>query len=360
MITLSNLIQKHCPIGLDVGTSGIRAVQIETSAEQFILSKMMDMERAPQDQFDNDTLPERIQNCLQLGEFAGRNIITTPFESNVEYFTLELPETLFSQSSENVEKAIRWEVGRLCNDPIDNITTAYWKLPPSTMLHHNTIGIAIQSDAVIRTLDHCSSIGLQCSCVDTSTTALCRLGSVLNDWPMDSIWGILDIGYHQSHLIICVNRTPVLVRKAGMGSHTWTQRIAESLAVGENTAEIHKKEHGLTLSASAKTNNVESELGLMLMGLLKSDLNELAAEIKRSYEYILSCYPNYRASDLIMVGNGSKLNQLPEFLSSALGITAKRASSYLNQHGCRLQMPEGQESLLDALGKATGLAMGNG
>lgn len=360
MIALNQLIQKHSSIGLDVGTYGLRAVQIETSDNQFILSRVMNMELAPQDQCDINTLHERLQICIHRGEFVGRNIITTPFEANVEYFTLELPDTLFSQSIENVEQAIQWEVGRLSNDPVDKLTTTYWKLPPSNSLHHNIIGVAVQTDQVIRTLDHCSSAGLNCLCVDTPTTALCRMGCALHDWSADSIWGILDIGYHQSHLILCVHDTPVLIRKAGTGSHTWTQRITESLSVSENTAEIHKMDHGLTLSTTSKENNAETELGVILMGHLKSDLNDLATEVKRSYEYILNGYPNRLASDLILVGNGSRLKQLPEFLSSALGIKVKRASSYLNHQECRLQIPDGQEPVFDAIALAVGLAMGKG
>ena len=71
----------------------------------------------------------------------------------------------------------------------------------------------------------------------------------------------------------------------------------------------------------------------LILGALRADLNDLASEVKRSYEYVLSCYPGRRAADLVLCGGGSLLHYFPEFLGNALGIPVRRASSYLQDSG---------------------------
>lgn len=181
MITLDTIHTKYTPIGLDIGTGGIRAAQIECAHDRYIVTRTMGMERSFDDPSDTHTLHERLNLCIRHGVFTTRNVITAPVGGNVEYYPLELPETIFVQQSETVEQAIHWELGRITKESPTNMTTAHWRLPASTALHHNTIGVAVRTDCVGQTLDLCSSAGLVCTCIDTPTTALCRLGCLLRD-----------------------------------------------------------------------------------------------------------------------------------------------------------------------------------
>jgi len=146
--------------------------------------------------------------------------------------------------------------------------------------------------------------------------------------------------------VLCLDDTPILVRTAGAGGNAWTQRIADALQVSFKAAEIHKRDHGIALtgrvlvreSILAPTDEgARSELASLILGAVRADLNDLAAEVKRSYEYVLSCYPGRQAADLVLCGGGSGLHNFPEFLANALGIPVQRASSYLQGDSCRLR-----------------------
>jgi len=85
--------------------------------------------------------------------------------------------------------------------------------------------------------------------------------------------------------------------------------------------------------------------------------NDLASEVKRSYEYVLSCYPGRLAADLVLCGGGSLLHHFPEFLGSALGIPVRQASSYLEGESCRLRFATERHPPLEVLAVAVGLAI---
>jgi len=359
MITLDKIQTRYSPIGLDVGTYGIRAAQVEYKHHQYTVTSTFSMNRPATHPSDVNTLYERINTCICRGEFHGRNVITTPIGGSLEYYPLDLPENIFIQQPENINQAIRWELGRIMNGTPDDMSTAYWKLPTSKTFHHNTIGVTIQADQINRTLDQCLMADLTCTCIDTPMTALCRLGSALNKWKNNDIWGMLDVGSDHCRLIICVDDTPVLIRNAGAGSNEWTKRIAESLSLGEKAAEIHKIEHGIANTSSPDTPTLENELSTIFLGLLKSDLNEIATEIKKSYEYILGCYPSRNAADLILVGGGCELIHLPDYLNSVLGISVQRASQYLTLEGCSIHLNSDMNCSFDAMGLAIGLTLGS-
>jgi Tfp pilus assembly PilM family ATPase len=134
------------------------------------------------------------------------------------------------------------------------------------------------------------------------------------------------------------------------------------LDISLKSAEVQKREHGSALRPQGvgrrKGDPPPDELGSILHGILRCDLKDLATEVKRSYEYILSCYPPKQAADLVLVGGGAALRSLPEFLSEALGISVRPASSYVDGEMCRLRYASGKQNPLEVFGLAVGLALG--
>jgi Tfp pilus assembly PilM family ATPase len=318
-----------------------------------------------------------------MGTFRGREVVAALDPPLVEFHSLELPPTVFSEGNTEAAKIVRWELGRLTNESVEDVETRYWPLPTAAgpakdesaagsiaantgagrgLSTPNAIGVAARSDIVNQRVSTCKDAHLICTCLDTGATALARFGAVLNAWKAEEVWGLLDVGYRESRLVLCVEDVPVLVRRAGTGGRDWTQRIADSLQLGFKAAEVHKCDHGIALTARGlrrgSQDPPDAELAAILLGALRGDLRDLAAEIKRSYEYVLSCYPRRRAADLILVGGGAALRRLPEYLNDLLGIPVHRSSEYLQRDSCRLQYASGKQSRLETMALAIGLAIG--
>lgn len=241
------------------------------------------------------------------------------------------------------------------------VETGFWVLPATDVTSPDVIGVAACRDTVMRFLDLCHEGGMRCTRIDAAPCALARFGCVLNAWRDEELWGILDLGFRQARLTLCLEETPILVRGVGGGGEAWTQLIADSLGVSSKTAEVHKRESGIAATSTGNSSEFSvpgrAEIPSMLLGILRSSLNDLAAEIKRSYDYTLSCYPGRTAAGLILVGGGAALPNLARFLAVALGIDVRPASAYLDNDSCRIADASSTQDGLETFAQAIGAAL---
>ena len=350
-------------IGLDIGASGIRAVQLTRQAQAdgpdgYVVTNAVCGDRPGtagdrggglDSGVDSPNLNPQsllLEDCLRRANARGKTVAVALAPPDVEFHTLELPAAVFQADGAEEEQIVRFEVERLMTRQAAPVETRHWRLPQTSVPAPNAIGAGAAHEIINATIDVCAQAGLMCFDLDTTATALSRFGALLQSRPPDQVWGVLDVGDRQSRLVLCLEDTPVLVRTAGAGGRAWTQRIADALQLSFKAAEIHKRDHGIALTgralslvrdrilapavlAPAADAGMRSELASLILGAVRADLNDLASEVKRSYEYVLSCYPGRQAADLVLCGGGSLLHHLPEFLGSALGIPVRRASSYL-------------------------------
>lgn len=279
----------------------------------------------------------------------------------VEYYTLDVPPVVFTDPNANVSELVRWEVGRLMNKPLDDVETSHWLLPKTKVSAPTAIGVAVQQDVVAQTIKTCRHVGLDCFCVDAGAAALSRFGMLLRQWRPDEVWGLIDIGFSQAQLVLCVEGVPVLVRRVSSGGGVWTKLIADSLQLSVKAAEVQKREHGIALTSRGVRPGLDpvpsKEVASILLAALRTELRDLAAEVKRSYDHVLSCYPHLHTSDLVLVGGVAAMKNLPEYVSQMLGISVRRASDYLSGEDCRICYASGKQRRFEVLALAIGLAV---
>ena len=370
---------RHSPIGLDMGETGVRAVQLSVRGDSYTVTGAARCERQRADTDEpsmaHQELARSIRDCLPQAAFQGRRAVTALNPPDVELHALELPEAVLSLGSVEAAEAVHWELQRLVTEPNKGVETRYWRLPEAQGSAPNVIGVVASTEAVARGLAACQGAGLRCLGVDTAVTALCRLGVLLKRFNSDDVWGLLDVGDRQTRLVLCLDDVPVLARTTGSGGRAWTNRIADSLGISAKAAEVHKCEHGIAGPAGGtrqskskvgrskvegsdlRSSSSSGELGLILLGCLRAALTDLASEVKRSYEYVLSCYRQKQAADLIIVGGGAQMPYLSEHLSDALGIPVRRATDYLSEESSRLRCAGLPEGSLEAYALAVGLAI---
>lgn len=407
MISLLKAPRKLTPIGLDIGANGVRAVQLvrtgdraQAGSARFVVMASASTERERASTDLDDALPAReelarlLRRSLEKGRFRGRHTCAVLNPPALEFHTLELPVPVLGdghspavvESRETAEIA-RQEVARLSDGSGESgqvdaahAESGHWLLPPTSAPAPNAIGVTAVGEAVAQTLGACTDAGIVCTCVDAGAAALARLGTILNAWRTDQVWCVLDVGHTETRLVLCVDEVPVLVRRAGSGARAWTERIAEALQLSVASAEVHKREHGIAFPKRGVSEAVRgvrapewhcsravaprgldrtprNDVASILFGALRKELKDLASQIKRSYEYALSCYPRRQAAGLVLVGGGAALRHLPEFLNDALGIPVRRASEYLGEPTCRLSFDEERSGRLELLASAVGASV---
>lgn len=358
---LSRVLQSTMtPIGIDIGATAIHGAQLRREQDAYSVVSVGRLDRASEKARPDESLDESLRRFFAQSTFRGRSVISAMNPREVEYHVLDVPPAALK--GDGAEKLVHIEIGRLTSLSVDQIETRHWVLPAHPGPSANAIGLSVRRDAVRDLLDACMRSRLQCRCIETGATALHRFGRLLRPWATEDVWGILDLGALHSRLILCNLEAPLLIRHAGDGGVAWTERIAENLGLSPAAAEVQKRTHGIALLGrkgefgDAAQGPSHNEVAAMLLSALRGELNEMAVEVKRSYEYVLNCYPGRRAADLVLVGGGALIPNLPEFLSGILGISVQRCGTYLGQAGCRLQYTPGRLPL-ERLATAIGLAL---
>lgn len=354
-------LKRTTPVGLDLGDTALRAAQLRRDSDRYVVCALAQLARGPENAKQPVSFSADLRRLFQGAPFRGKTVISALNPPEVEFHVLDLPKAAL-QDGASADQVIHWEIGRLTSLSSDQLETRHWLLPSRPGASASAIGVSVTRDAVLRLLRVCGESGLKCSGVDTGATALHRFGRLLKNWAPTEIWGVLDLGGRQSRLVLCTNDAPILIRHTGSGGQSWTERIAEVLQISQAAAETQKRTHGIALAAQRESRKnaeigAQDEVAVMLLGALRSELNELASEIKRSYEYVLGSYPGKRAADLVLVGGGATMPHLAEFLSSNLGIAVHSASHYQSDANCRLNLNAACRDGIESYAIAIGLSL---
>lgn len=344
-------------IGLDLGQFGARAVQLRQRRGVYTLANLACVH------FESSNSPEAlaarhsefVHGLTSGSSFLGRSVCVSLSLPDVEFHAIDIPEQVLLQSGGQASQAIRYELERLTTLNDQSFEFGHWALPPARTQGANLMAAMTPTPKVLSTVSLCAEGGLECDCVDASPAALGRFLSLLVPDMSTHVWGVLDLGCQSAKLMLIIDGAPVLVRVVGSGGREWTKFIAESLRISPASAEIHKRDYGVGGTGRPEASDAV-RVSSLLATALRTTLTDMATEIKRSYEYVLGHYVGSEVGDLVLVGGGGATPGLPEYLHNLLGIQVRRASSYLKESGCRLEMAGSNENRLEEFAAAIGSA----
>lgn len=364
MLTLVRQKLKRMPVGLDIGESGVRIAQLERSGQRFVITKAVKhswggTESEKDSAVEDAKRQSHIARVVRSANIRKRRVVVELNPPAVECYPLDLPVAALDTEASKMAELVRWEVERLLGDAQASVETRHWNLPRTKVPSPTVMAAAAQSDSVTSLVELCDASGVYCQAVEPASVALARLGRELNGWHANDVWGVLDLGATETRLTICVDGIPTVVRRVGAGGRAWTAQVAESLKVGLRAAEIQKCEQGISLTKRGDGSGQAParEVASILLGALRNQLRCVAIEIERSFEYALSCYPQHRATRLLLTGGGATMRNLPEFLDEALSVRVSRASDCLSDESCNITFDAGTPEEMDEFAVAIGLAL---
>lgn len=356
---------KLSPVGVDIGASAVRVAQLMRSGDRWrhFAAGRNSLRREAAAQ--RDELARQLKSAFMQAEFRGAAAVASVGAPHVQLHALELPAAVVDDP-QAAPQAVSLEVERLMTFPEGTAEVRHWRLPAARGAAPTAVGLAASRDAVLSVVETCRAADLRCHCVDAAPAALARCAAAVRPPGQEEVWGVLDLGERETRLVVCVDQAPVLARAIADGGAAWTNLIATGIQVTAEAAEFHKRNHGIALAGRALRQEdagfqgPDSEVPGILLNVLRSELNRIGMEVKRSYEYVLSCYPQRRAGDMILVGGGALLRNLPEFLQASLGIGVHRISDYLGQPAARLDWAVSTAAPLEQYAAAAGLCMAEG
>ncbi len=354
-----NTAKNHFPIGVDLGEAGLRIAQLRDTGGQLAVYRGVSWDHAAVTANAAGAKADaaRIAHLMAQYGFTGTRAVTGMNMPVLEHHLLELPAKTYDLAPAEVNRAARFEINRLTGNNTD-LQVGTWALPRSKRSKSTFMGVATTREQVCARVDTLEEAGLECVKVDVVACALASFINHLRGNSRDDVWGVMDIGYDRTRVVVCIQDIPVLVRGLEMGGQSWTERVAERLGLSRSSAERYKRDFGLSGESLARTRlqNEDTALADLATDVLKDDLEELCAETERSYEYVLQCHPGMSPGVLLLIGGGARVGGLADELAGRLGIDVKTLSMLDTQATRLIQEGLGDNETLEVMAQACALS----
>ncbi len=340
-------LTKFSPIGLDLGSHSIKAVQLKQSAGGRKICAAVSLPRLqPGSTLDAPEI-ERLLGVLDRRGFAGQDVVVTVPTASLLTTILELPARAPGVPLEQIAAV---EFARVHKQEASALTISVWDLPAPARASKATYMLAVGtlSEKLEAHVDLIESHGLNVIAVDEPYSAAARGGLFLTK-SVPGFTAVVDLGWEQATLVILKENAVIYTRKLSESGMGRLHRAALETPAGDADAVEHELWHvGFEAHAPADLDNAA------ILDVLESHVAGATDEIRRAFGYTTHQYPDAVISNTILVGGGAFIPGIASWFERALGVPTVIAGADSDIH-----VTESGPSLA-SMASALGLALFTG
>jgi len=337
-------------VGLDIGTSAVRAAEIDTSKSTPVLLTYGQVGLPPGSLVDGEirdstSVTEAIEKLWKNGQFTKSSVIVGIAGLRAITREIDLPFV----PDDEVESAVRFQSEEVIPFPPDQTLLSSQILSDYTndegAKMRRVLVAAAHVDLVNGVIETVERAGLSVEGVDLTSSALVR--AIGDHDGSDQPEAIVSIGAGLSVVVVHQNGRPQFVRTIGSGGNATTAAISASLDIPIMDAEALKYRLG-----------EESHQVQAAEQIAQSSMLELVDEIRNSIQYFASLPGRLPVSQVLVTGGGSELHGLLEMLEAQVRIPVRVRSSLERVDISKLGLSQEQmETVAPVLSSPIGLAL---
>jgi type IV pilus assembly protein PilM len=299
-------------IGLDIGTSGVRAAELSFGKGGVTLERFGQIavpEGAVRDGevIDTTAVAHAIKQLWSHTRFSHKNVVMGVANQRVIVRQVDLPWMPIAE----LKESLAFQVQDFLPMPVDQTLLDFHPLEEVTGVGgarlQRGLLIAAARERVLSNVRAVQQAGLKPTMVDLTSFAVLR--SVANIGVVDNeIEALIDIGSRVTNIIVHSGGVPHFVRILLMGGQDVTDAIASSLGVTNEQAEALKHELG-----SGSTSDSTTAAGRVADVTAAS----LVDEIRGSLDYYSSSTPHGPVQRVVLTGGGSRLRGLVDRMAAS-------------------------------------------
>jgi type IV pilus assembly protein PilM len=352
-------------IGLDIGTSGVRAAHVSLARRPFTLEGFGQVplpQGAVRDGeiIDSAAVAQAISQLWKHVRFRAKRVVLGVANQNVVVRWIDLP---FMEEQE-LRGAIQFQVQEYIPIPIEDAILDFQVLD-EFMTDNNermmrVLVVAATKEMINTFVSTVQRAGLDPVGVNHNSFALIRSlgetgGAFEGPTPGEAI---IDIGAGVTDIVVHESGTPRFARTLMIGGNDLTEALAAGLGVSFEDAEAMKKRMGLSggPGASPLGGGGGSDAAARM---LEERATAFVDEIRGSLDYYLAQAQATRISKVVLSGGGSRLVNLPTRLANALRLPVEQGRILQKIRVGKAGLSEAQLMEAEAfMSAAVGLAMG--
>lgn len=333
--------------GIDVSTSGVKAVRLIEGAHGFILSKYA-------------------ESLLPFGAFTDGEIVDHPTvvtalvaatrTAGISAANVALPESKSYLFETTVEGAKKSEWRTSVEQRLDELIPLP---PPETAFDIVGVGQGKKGETVVagvgfarRVVDDTLSVfdqaGISARALEDEPFAMARALLPAGD---TSTALIIDVGKTTTKMAIVTNRIPRFATTICIGGHALTLAVQKHFGVTEAEARRVKAERGIVPAAGN-----EDYLAAML-STVSAIRDEIVTRLNYWQERAVPASAHAPVSHAILAGGNASVRGLPEYLEGSLGIPVSAGDVFTNLASRDTWIPELDYTESLAYATAIGLAL---
>lgn len=329
--------------GLDIGTSGIRAVQLADHGKTKVLQRYVtvpiDSKIALSDsKADQQKLAQKISETIAHSGITAKNV-AVGIPSQRVFTTVVDIERL---SPDELERTIKYQADALIPTPL-NESKIDWSVIGDSPKDANKVEVLLSSvpnEFAEGRLDLLESIGLNVIAFEPDNLALIR--AILH--PDDKAPKmVLDIGSKSTDLVIVMNGAPRLTRSIPTGSEAIIRAAIQNLNIDEKQAQEFVFKFGLS----------EQKLEGQVYHAIIGTVDLLTTDIGKSIKFFEARYPNVKIERIIMTGGASSLPEFPLHIANKFAVEVEIGNAWTN-----VQYDQAKQNELMAVSNHFGVAVG--
>lgn len=349
---LSSFFSKDITVGIDIGSSCIKAIEIAPTSNGWALVNAA-VAPTPAEAIKDGCIinivdvSQQIRDMLRDAGMKPTGAVCAISGSQVIVRQVQFPK----MTEALLRKSIRYEAGKFISSSMEDSVVEFEILgdaeDPSLM---NVMLVAAPKDMIDSRIAALESAGLEPLVIDIESFAMIRALVEFNstDEYLHSTIALIDIGASHTNVDIVSRGEFALTRNIPIAGDSFTNSIRSLMGGTFEDAEQAK----LALTAEQPIDELSaSTTENRCWRVVQPLLDELIREIRRSIHFYLSQFPEDSADaqvgKIILTGGTARMPGLPSYVSAKLGIPAQTArvfeqtaigtgsipQSFIDEHG---------------------------
>lgn len=312
---------KNAAVGLDIGTSSIKIVELQRRGSAIQLSRF-GLKSIPFGTLEGgaiqspQVIADHIKEAMAEAKIKAKEAVIAVAGQTVIVRHIKFP----IMEKEELANAIRFEAERYIPFPVEEAAIDFEIISTDPAGEMEVMLVAAQKQLIESHITSLTAAGIQPIAIDVQPFALMRaLGLLSNQTPGTTV--ILDIGAGTTDLLIYKGGSPRFTRIIPIAGSRITQAIADAYSCGFDEADRLKVQFGDALG-----NRTEPD-AVRVYKAIRGILDELILEVRRSIDYYRLQQRSEDINQVIIAGGGAKLVNCEELFSRELGIRVSRGNS---------------------------------
>lgn len=330
-------------IGLDVGTTAVRFVQLRGSGPVKALVKYgsvdIDSKIALSDsKADQQKLAGIVRNLITEARITTKNVAVGIPSQRVFTAVKDIDRL----SPGELDKTIRYQADSLIPTPLSE-SKIDWALLGDSPIDKTKVEVLLTSvpnEYIETRLDVLESIGLNVIAFEPDNIAIAR-AMVASEATLPQM--VIDIGSKSTDIVVTMNGAPRLTRSIPTGSEAIIRAAMQNLSIDETQASQFVFKFGLS------KDKLEGQIHQAIIGTV----DVLMGEVEKSIKFFTTRYTGAIIDRIIVTGGASALPEFPLYIANKTGLNVEIGSAWRN-----VTFPTDRQNELLAVSNHFGVAAG--